>query len=159
MASARKSMMDQEMDPNKFDLRTHLFDNQGRLVKKNHYVLRVINGVSYYERPVNSGNLWFENNQPAGRLTKRDRPDKDFGPWSIDEAAPHKDFKPQLEGDEALQWALNSKEEQISALKKQLDDLRAKGPVQPTVTAAPLAETLAAPTEAPPTLPKKEHKR
>ena len=65
MASARKSMMDQEMDPNKFDLRTHLFDNQGRLVKKNHYVLRVINGVSYYERPVNSGNLWFENNQPA----------------------------------------------------------------------------------------------
>lgn len=37
-------------------------------MKTNHYNCWNVNGIKYYERPVNSGNLFYDNNQPAGRF-------------------------------------------------------------------------------------------
>lgn len=64
-------MPDQEVaqPEKKFDLKTHTFNARGVLTKINHYRLHVTNGVQLYERPVNSGNLWYENDEPAGRVT------------------------------------------------------------------------------------------
>lgn len=51
----------------KFDLRTHVRDKKGK-VTVNTYRLHIINGVKCFERPVGSKNLFFENDDPAGRL-------------------------------------------------------------------------------------------
>lgn len=63
-----QSSEDIKSDPNKFDLRTHYWDATGKLTKKDLYTCYVRNGISCYERPLNSGNLWYDNNQPAGRI-------------------------------------------------------------------------------------------
>lgn len=113
-----------------FDLQTHETD---RLTQKttavNLYRLHVINAVRYFERPVNSGNLWFENNKPAGRLT---------GPNQIDRAAAHIEFTPPPTGAEriarelveAKKIALDAMVE-LEAIKKERDALTAKKPAQP----------------------------
>jgi uncharacterized small protein (DUF1192 family) len=138
--AARKSMLDQEMDPNKFDLRTHLFDNNGRIVKTNHYALHVTDGVSYFERPMNSGNLWFENNQPAGRVERvadaSGKSSKVFSP-----GAPHKVFEIKLEGDELLQVELQNSVERIAALEKELAAVRAERIPAPVPVPQPKAAT------------------
>lgn len=49
-----------------FDTTVHIRDvKSGKLLKTQSYRLRVVNGVRQYERPVGSGNLWFENGEPA----------------------------------------------------------------------------------------------
>lgn len=60
--------LEYQPDPGKFDLVTHQWDSQGQLVKVNTYRSFIRDGAQVFERPVNSGNLWFENNQPAGRV-------------------------------------------------------------------------------------------
>lgn len=51
----------------KFDLRTHIRDKKGRLVATNTYRCHIVNGSKFFERPVGSGNLWFEDGTAAGR--------------------------------------------------------------------------------------------
>lgn len=63
-----KKMIEYVPDPDKFDLVTHRWDQSGNLIYKNLYRKFIIDRNEYYERPVNSGNLWYENNQPAGRV-------------------------------------------------------------------------------------------
>lgn len=113
-----------EPDPNKFDLRTHLWDGQGNLVKKNLYTLYVIEGRQYFERPIQSGNLWFENNQPAGRvLFEKDSSGK--MQRRIDEGAEHIAFIPKLEGDDALYYALEQEKLRTADLERELAAVRA----------------------------------
>ena len=56
-------------DPTKFDLVVDRWDNAGRKIYHAPYrkFMRKDEG-DVYERPVGSGNLWYENNQPAGRI-------------------------------------------------------------------------------------------
>ncbi len=55
-------------DPSKFDLMVHRWDSQGNLIRANHYRSFIVDHSRYYERPINSGNLWSEANQPCGRV-------------------------------------------------------------------------------------------
>lgn len=61
-------MSNAQTQPAKFDLRTHYFDRRGRLISKDPYRLHINDGVKLFERPVGSGNLFYENNEPAGRV-------------------------------------------------------------------------------------------
>lgn len=116
----RRSMLDQEVDPTKFDTRTHLFDNAGNLVKKNLYTLYVKDGEQYYERPVSSGNLWYPNNLPAGRVTRDASGRKVF-----DHSAPHVAFVPKLDGHEAVEFELFQEREKNAALEQELAHIKA----------------------------------
>ncbi len=131
-----------EPDPNKFDLRTHHWDGQGNLTKKNLYTCHVVNGNSFFERPIKSGNLWYENNQPAGRVTYDDK-----GVKTIDTAAAHIAFVPKLEGDDALFYELEQQKNETAALKAELAAIKAEtaAKVAPAAAPAPKAES-AAPT-------------
>ena len=122
---AKETMLDHPQDPNKFDLRTHLWDGQGHLMKKNLYTKYVIKGEEFYERPVNSGNLWTGGNQPAGRLARRDKPHPELGPFEIVDE-PHKQYDVELEGDEALAYKLAAEREKSAELEKELAAIRAE---------------------------------
>lgn len=119
------SSMDIPSDPNKFDLRTHYWDATGKLVKRDPYVLYVRDGVQYYERPVGSGNLWFENNQPAGRMSRKTHPDgkshKQF-----DHAATHIEFTEPLSGEQEMHYELELERMQNAELKRELDAIKAE---------------------------------
>lgn len=59
------------MAADKFDIIVQKRDRKtGRVIDENPYVLRVHGGVQYFERPKGSGNLFFGNNEPAGRYDK-----------------------------------------------------------------------------------------
>ncbi len=92
----------QTENPHVFSLRTHKFNARGHLVSRNLYRLHIKDGTKYFERPVNSGNLFYENNDPAGRVefvvdekTKRKVKKFDF-------AAEHVEYRAPLVGAEKL---------------------------------------------------------
>lgn len=122
---SKETMLDHPQDPNKFDLRTHLWDGQGHLVKKNLYTKYVIKGEEFYERPVHSGNLWTGNNQPAGRIAKRDKPHPELGPFEVIDV-PHKHYAAPLEGEEAVAYALAAEREKSAQLEAELNAIRAE---------------------------------
>lgn len=151
-----RSMLDVEADPNSFDKRVHFFDASGRLAKTSHYTLYVIEGEQYFERPVNSGNLWYGNNQPAGRMERDER-----GGRTLSLGVPHVAFTAPLEGDELLHYQLESEkhrnaglqakvdqqQEQLDAIMRELAQIRAERAPAPVPQAAPkpLSEALAVP--------------
>lgn len=93
-------------DPNKFDLRTHDFNARGQKVGANAYRLWSKDGVGYFERPVNSGNLFYENNEHAGRLTvTRDSKGRITGKKFLPEEQ-HTQYAAPLEGTEKLEHDL-----------------------------------------------------
>lgn len=115
-------------NPNKFDLRTHAWDGQGRLISKNLYRSFLIEGRQYFERPVNSGNLWFENNQPAGRVEYTFGESGKISSKEFKFDAPHKEWTAPLDGDEKLHYELEQTKEknaqleaEIASIKKELD--------------------------------------
>ena len=65
-----KRVLEYVPDPNKFDLVVDRWDGQGQRVGQRNTYRKYITSQhgELYERPVNSGNLWYENNQPAGRV-------------------------------------------------------------------------------------------
>lgn len=111
-------------DPNKFDLRTHHWDGQGALVQKNLYTCYVREGQQYFERPVNSGNLWHGNNQPAGRVTKQFNDAGHEISKSFDHTAPHVKFTPKLTGDDALHYQLEQERARSAALEAEVAAIR-----------------------------------
>lgn len=134
-------------DPNQFDLRTHIWDAQGALVGKNLYRKFIVGDRTYYERPVNSGNLWFENNEPAGRVEcefndKGHIVRKEF--LVGEKAAPHKVFTAPLTGDAKAHFELEqiraknaALEAELSQIKKEREAIEVKA--IPTAKAAPAA--------------------
>lgn len=112
-------------DPNKFDLRTHVWDARGHLVSKNLYRSFIVEGTQYFERPVNSGNLWFENNQPAGRveLEFNDKGHIVRKTFRFDE--PHKAYKAPLTGAEKLHFELEQARAKNEELLKQIEEMKA----------------------------------
>lgn len=135
-----------EPDPNKFDLRTHEWNAQGHLVSKNLYRKFLIGDAAYYERPVNSGNLWLENNQPAGRVELTFGPTGKIASKKFNFDAPHKVYSAPLTGADKLHFELEQANErtatleaEIAAIKKELEARQT--PEKPKKAAAPQAET------------------
>ena len=110
-----------ESDPNKFDLRTHVWDSQGNLTKKNLYRNYIMDGRSYFERPVNSGNLWFENNQPAGRVELTFNEAGHIIAKKFDFNAEHKEYKAPMTGAEKIHYELEQERAKTAQLKAELD--------------------------------------
>lgn len=142
-------------DPNKFDLQTHRWDSQGNLVAKNPYRNHIINGNSYYERPVNSGNLWFENNQPAGRMELEFGEDGKISKKTLRLDAKHVDYTAPLKGDAAIHYELEQTRNKNAQLEAELAAIKgesakkaapAPAPVKPSPLAEIVSETVAAPT-------------
>ena len=111
-------------DPNKFDTITHHWDASGRLLRKNLYTLYGIDGNSYFERPINSGNLFFGNNQPAGRMEKQYADNGAVIKKQLVLGAPHKEYTPKLEGDDALRFQLEEERAQSEKLRMELTAIK-----------------------------------
>jgi hypothetical protein len=105
-----------------FDLRTHTTDPRtGKVSLTNPYRLHVINGVRYFERPVGSYNLWYENNIPAGRL----KPAKE-GSGEVERGVAHVEWKAPPTGAEKIAAELSSATAEAEALRKELAAIRAE---------------------------------
>lgn len=130
-------------DPNKFDLVTHQFDGRGKLASKNPYRLHIKDGSQYYERPVDSGNLWYENNQPAGRVEVKG------GVKLFDTSAPHKLYQAPPTGQEKLYFQNEELRFKNEALIAELESIKAEREVKPV---APQAEPVVEARLAPPSL-------
>lgn len=119
MQSARKTL-EYKPDPNKFDLVTHRWDNQGKLIAKNPYRKFIVEGREYYERPVNSGNLWFENNQPAGRVICEFNDKGHIAKKEFDFSATHTEFIAAPTGSELLAAELVAERAKSAQLEAEL---------------------------------------
>jgi len=122
-----------------FDLITHKRDKRGRLVATNHYRLHILNGRRYFERPVNSGNVWDEAGNPSGRFDTKTR--------TVDEKAPHVEYVAPLTGAESIAKELaNTKmrEEQLKAelenIKRERAAQKREADVKPSQVSQPKAE-------------------
>ncbi len=113
------------VDPNKFDLRTHDFNARGLLRGKNAYRLHVVNGIQMFERPVNSGNLFYENNEEAGRVEyiRSDKNNKVIGKKFLNDAK-HVAYKAPISGAEKLEMELAASQIKAEALQKELDAIK-----------------------------------
>lgn len=140
-----KRIVEYKPDPNKFDLVTHRWDGQGRLVGKNPYRTYIIEGRSYFERPVNSGNLWFENNQPAGRveLTFNDKGHIASKKFEFDAA--HKEYTAPLTGAERVHYELEQERSKTAALEAELAAIKAEREPKKVINHAPQAAAVAEP--------------
>lgn len=87
-----------------FNKRTHYHNARGKLTKTDHYRLHMQGHTQYFERPINSGNLWFENGEPAGRVefTLDEKTKKSIK--KIHPEAEHKFYSAPLEGAEKLSF-------------------------------------------------------
>lgn len=141
-----------EPDPNKFDLVVQRWDNQGNLAgPPNHYRTHIQGDAKYYERPVGSGNLWHENNQPAGRVTYVD------GKKSFDTDAAHIDYVAPLSGHAKLHFEAEAARNRVAELEAELASIRkeraaVEAKVQPKVEPVPGALSA---MSGPPVMPKR----
>jgi len=69
-----------------------------------------VQGQRFYERPVSSGNLWYENGLPAGRLVS----------GKIDETLEHVAFEAPLTSDQIVAKKLADMQEQNAKLAAEL---------------------------------------
>ena len=100
-----------------FDLKvTHRNPKTGAVTMHDPYRLRIGKEGKTYERPVNSGNLWWENGEPAGR----------FEEGKVVIGAEHADYIKPLSRDEKVQRALNEKDSKIAKLEADMRDLELK---------------------------------
>ena len=125
MSSARKTL-EYKPDPDKFDLITHRWDNQGRLIAKNPYRKFIMNGAEYYERPVNSGNLWLENNKPAGRVLLEFNEKGHIAKKTFDFEAAHVAYSEPPTGAEMVSQELEAERKRNAALEMELRAMRAE---------------------------------
>jgi len=99
----------------KFDLIVQHRDKKtGRVVSENPYRMRKHEGVSYFERPKGSGNLFFENNEPAGRYAEGK-----FLP-----NAPHIEWAAPLSEDEKIKQAVAAAQDEAARLKAELAEIK-----------------------------------
>lgn len=144
--------LEYKADPNKFDLRTHIWDAQGTLVSKNPYRSFIIEGRQYFERPVNSGNLWYENNQPAGRVELEFNDKGHIAKKTFDFAADHKDYVAPLTGHEKIHYELEHERSRVAQLEAELAMIRKEQAIK---VAPPKAEEKPPEIRTSPSLPRK----
>ena len=124
MQAQKRNLIEYEPDPNKFDLRTHIWDTKGNLVKENTYRSFIREGRQVFERPVGSGNLWYENNEPAGRIEcqyneKGHIIAKEFKP-----EAKHIEFVPPMNDDEKTYFELQNANKRLAQLEAELASIK-----------------------------------
>lgn len=131
--------MPEQIQSDKFDLQTHFFDGRGRLKGHSPYRLHIDRGTSLFERPVNSGNLFYENNEKAGRVEySRDAEGRIFAK-KFDPKATHKEYVKPLSADEKVHYENESMREQITKLEAELAAINAEKEAKKDETPAPLA--------------------
>lgn len=114
------------VDPNKFDLRTHETDARGRIRGTKLYRLHSKDGVQLFERPVDSGNLFYENNEAAGRVVVvKDKRGRIVGK-KFDRDAEHMAFKTPLNKQEEIEQKLAEANARAAAAEKELAAIRAE---------------------------------
>ena len=134
-------------DPSKFDLTVQRWDGQGMKIADNPYRMYVIEGSKYFERPLNSGNLWFENNQPAGRVKCTFNDAGHISKKEFDFDAEHVAYTPALKGAEKVHFELEQERARTAELEAELASIRgerkqASAPVAEKAAGAPTAPTL-----------------
>lgn len=162
--------MPEQTQSNSFDLKTHHFDGRGRLKGHNPYRLHIDRGTSLFERPVNSGNVFYENNEPAGRVDyTRDEQGRILSK-KFDAKAVHKAYVAPLSNDQKLvqeNEGLREKtarlEAELAAINAEKEQKKAELPPPPKVETKPAAaagsvapaktEALISVTKSPPELP------
>jgi len=126
----------------KFDLVTHVTDpvtQQTKLV--NQYRLYILNGVRYFERPVGSQNLWYENNEPAGRIAGF----SEKGDMKVDTAAAHKAYVAPPSGAELIASELEQTSAALEAARAELAALKAEQEQKASAQAATAAKAASKP--------------
>jgi len=96
-----------------FDLKVqHRDAKTGRITEVNPYRLHIKGNKKYYERPVGSGNLWFEDGTPANA---------------------HKEYTAPLTNDQKMAAEFSAKdskiratEEKLAASEKELKEIKAE---------------------------------
>lgn len=144
-------MPEQIQTEQKFDIRTHRFDARGRLKSRNFYRMHVDKGTNLFERPVNSGNLFYENNEPAGRVEFTKNEKGAIIGKKFDLHAPHKAFVAPLTGAEAMHYEneqLKADNARLAAELEAINAERAAKAAAGTKTADKAPSALAAATEA-----------
>jgi hypothetical protein len=126
--NARK-VLEYKPDPNKFDLVVQRWDGQGQKIAENHYRKFITADGEMYERPVNSGNLWLANNQPAGRVICEFNDKGHIVSKVFDPTAKHTVYSPaptgaeKLSGELAAERAKNAQlEAELRAITKDRED-------------------------------------
>jgi len=100
-----------------FDLKvTHRNPSTGAVIGHDPYRMRVGKGGRTFERPVNSGNLWWEDGEPAGRWEEN----------KFVKDAPHVAYTMPLSKDQKVQAAFSEKDSKIAKLEQDLKDLELK---------------------------------
>lgn len=107
-------------DPNRFNLRTHETDARGRVRGSNLYRMYVRDGTQVFERPVNSGNLFYENNQPAGRVEIERNPAGKITKKTFDFEAEHKAYRTPANKQEEMEMKLMESDARAAAAEKEL---------------------------------------
>lgn len=160
-----KKYLEYAPDPNKFDLVVHRWNAQGHTVgKPNHYRLHNQNNANYYERPVNSGNLWTEGNQPAGRVELTFGPTGKIARKVFNFEAAHIEYVAPLTGDDKMHFENEqlkvknaAMEAELALIRKEREALQAvrEGvPANSGVAQTPLQVTMGPAKTAAPTLKK-----
>lgn len=128
-------------DPNKFDLTVDRWNSQGhRVGPRNPYRKYIIAGSEYYERPLNSGNLWLENNRPAGRVICEFNEKGHITKKEFDFGAAHTAYIPAPTGAEKLAGELAAERAKSAQLEAELRAITREREAKQPGTAAPLGE-------------------
>lgn len=141
MESNARKRLEYVPDPNKFDLMVHRWDSQGHLVGKNPYRMHLDGDRKYFERPVNSGNLWYENNQPAGRVELEFNDKGHIVSKSYKPEAKHIEYTVPLSGADKMHYELEQERMRSSELQAELEAIKKER------AANALIEVVAAPKE------------
>lgn len=104
-----------------FDLRTHIrHPKTGVLERTNHYRLFCEGSEQFFERPKYSGNLFYMNNEPAGRIVQTKNPTTGKTRNEIKRGEPHVDYIPPATRDQVIAKQLVQKDDEIRALQAKL---------------------------------------
>lgn len=103
----------------------HRDSKSGRVVRENPYRMIAHEGVQYFERPKHSGNLWFLNGEPAGRMED----------GVIKRGAGHKEWTPPLTADQQLAQKVLNTEEENRRLKAELEQIHREKKYAPPASA------------------------
>lgn len=108
-----------------FNIKVHHRDKKGMLIDVTPYNLYVKGGIQYFERPIGSGNLFFENKEPAGRV-ERVTDEKGHIHPKFDFEAKHQAYVAPR--DEQAQMAHDLESEKLAneALRKELALIKAE---------------------------------
>jgi hypothetical protein len=123
----------EEVEKHGFDLQTHYWDNKSkRLSHKNPYRMHAIDGVQYWERPVGSCNLFYKNDEPAGRL--------DLKKMKVLPEAEHIEWEAPKTAAELREVEFHDAKRENAELRKELEQIRKENEVKAKPASKPVGD-------------------